>query len=96
MNVNPERMLTHAFEFDLDKDSKLDKDEMQKFIADFIQRHGARGPGVRMDLVDLCGCGPGGPGPGAGPVDQIEAVRRARGRDPNGHDVRTNRESKGS
>ena len=51
---DPERMLSHAFEFDTDKDGKLSKDEMKKFIDDFVQLHG--GPE-----------GPGGPGGGEGP-----------------------------
>ena len=54
---DPERMLSHAMEFDADKDGKLSKDELKKFIDDFVQLHGGpEGPG-----------GPGGPGGGEGP-----------------------------
>ena len=50
-------MLSHAMEFDADKDGKLSKDELKKFIDDFVQLHGGpEGPG-----------GPGGPGGGEGP-----------------------------
>ena len=51
--VNPERMLSHALEFDADSDGKLSKDELEKFIDDFVKMH----PGP----------GPGGPGEGGGP-----------------------------
>ena len=69
--ISPDRMLTHAMEFDADKDEKLGKDELQKFIADFMQRHGnqagggeGRGPGGGRDG------GPGGAGGGrGGPAD---------------------------
>ena len=43
-------MVEHALEFDADKDGKLSKDELQKFVDDFVQRH----------------AGPGGPDGGAG------------------------------
>jgi len=56
MTVNPDRMLSHAMEFDADKDGKLGKDELQKFIASFIERHGSRAGGGRE------GGGQGGPG----------------------------------
>ena len=63
-NITPDRMLTHAMEFDADKDGKLGKDELQKFIGDFMQRHGnqagggeGRGPGGGRE---------GGPGSGRG------------------------------
>ena len=49
---NPERMLEHAMEFDADKDGKLSKDELQKFIADFVQRHGGAG-GAGGSLLKL-------------------------------------------
>lgn len=43
---NPERMLAHAFEFDADKDEKLSKEELKKFIDAFIaHRPGPGGPG---------------------------------------------------
>ena len=63
-NITPDRMLTHAMEFDADKDGKLGKDELQKFIADFMQRHGNQAGGGE-------GRGPsggreGGPGSGRG------------------------------
>lgn len=53
---NPDRMLEHAMEFDTDKDGKLSKDELQKFVDDFVKRHA--GPG-----------GPGGGGGGRGGAD---------------------------
>jgi hypothetical protein len=48
--INPDRMMMHAMEFDADKDGKLSKDELQKFIGDFFHRHsdqlgGPMGPG---------------------------------------------------
>ena len=47
-------MLEHAFEFDADKDGKLSKDELQKFIGDFMKHTpGSGGPS-----------GEGGPGGG--------------------------------
>ena len=54
--VNPDRMLSHAMEFDADKDGKLSKDELQKFIASFIERHGSQ----------AAGGGPGREGRGGG------------------------------
>ena len=54
--VNPDRMFTHAMEFDADKDGKLSPEELKKFIADFVQQH--PGPG------DEGRPGPGGPGGG--------------------------------
>ena len=53
---NPDRMLEHAMEFDADKDGKLSKDELQKFVDDFVKHHA--GPG---------GPGGGGRGGAAGP-----------------------------
>lgn len=39
--IQPDRMLDHAFEFDADKNGELNREEMSKFIASFIERHGA-------------------------------------------------------
>ena len=80
MGVNPERMLAHAMEFDADQDGKLSKDELQKFIADFVQRHpGPGGPeGGPGGGVGRPGGGPRG-GPGAGrPNEGGERPERPR------------------
>ena len=59
---DPARMLEHAFEFDADKDGKLSKDELQKFIDDFMKHiPGPGGPGGEG--------GPGGGGPRGGAGD---------------------------
>ena len=57
---NPDRMVEHALEFDADKDGKLSKDELQKFVDDFVQRHA--GPGG----PDGGGRGGAGSPPGGG------------------------------
>ena len=41
----PERMLEHALSFDADKDGKLDKLELRKFVEDFVSRHPGPPPG---------------------------------------------------
>ena len=58
MSISPDRMLTHAMEFDADKDQKLDTKELEKFIAAFTQRHGNQVGG---------GAGGGRPGGAGGP-----------------------------
>ena len=65
---DPERMLTHALEFDADKDGKLSKDELKKFIEDFISRH--PGPGGNDE--------PGGRGPRGGRDMDGERSERPR------------------
>ena len=60
--VNPDRMLTHAMEFDADKDGKLSQDELKKFIADFIKLHPGPDGGAGGGRP-----GAGGPGGGGGP-----------------------------
>lgn len=49
--ISPERMLTHAMEFDADQDKMLSLAELKKFIADFAKQHGGdqmrRGGGDR-------------------------------------------------
>ncbi len=62
--VNPDRMLTHAFEFDADKDGKLSKDELQKFIASFLERHGSQAAGGGPGRDGGGGGGRGGAGGG--------------------------------
>lgn len=72
---DPDRMFSHAMDFDADDDGKLNRLELKKFIADFVSRR--PGPGGQ-------GAGPGrngppgddrtgrrGPqrGPGGGPPD---------------------------
>jgi len=77
MTVNPERMLTHAFEFDADSDGKLSKEEMQKFITDFLQRHGGGGEGgpPRRGAGGPPN-GPGGGRPNDGGGERPERLRR--------------------
>lgn len=54
---DPDRMFSHAMEFDADDDGKLNRVELKKFIADFIARR--PGPGGQ-------GAGPGRVGPPGG------------------------------
>jgi hypothetical protein len=61
-------MLTHALEFDADKDGKLSKEELEKFIADFVQRHP----------------GPGGAGPGRRPEGGLNSAGGPQQRGPEG------------
>ena len=72
---NPDRMIEHAMEFDADKDGKLSKDELRKFVEDFIANMpmpGGRGPG-----------GPGGEGrPGGNRGGRPEGERPARPQRP--------------
>ena len=68
---DPERMLSHAMEFDADKDGKLSKEELQKFIEDFAKMHPGPGGGR--------GDGPpraGGQGSGRNESDRPERPRR--------------------
>ena len=62
--------MTHAMEFDADKDGKLGKEELQKFIASFIERHGSQGagggPGREGGPGGREGGGAGGRGAGGG------------------------------
>ena len=45
-SVDPNRMLSDSLKFDADGDVKLNKEELQKFIADFVGRKpGSGGPG---------------------------------------------------
>lgn len=70
---SPERMLEHALSFDADKDGKLDKLELRKFVEDFISHHPGPPPG-----------GPGG-GPGGregGPGGRPGVRERAPSREP--------------
>lgn len=80
MTVSPDRMLTHALEFDADKDGKLSKDELQKFIDDFVKRHsGAGGPGgAGGGARGGAGGGPNGPGGGGRPDEGGERPERPR------------------
>ena len=61
---NSERMFEHAMEFDANKDGKLSKTELRKFVEDFEKHHaGPGGPeGERPD-----GPGNGSPDDGAKP-----------------------------
>ncbi|GAB5406175.1 MAG: hypothetical protein Aurels2KO_44060 [Aureliella sp.] len=47
MTVHPERMQSHAMEFDADKDGKLSADELKAFIADFAKVHGGNAQQAR-------------------------------------------------
>ena len=80
MNLNPERMLTHALEFDEDKDGKLGKEELEKFIADFVKRHGSGGAGASGGTGGPPRSAAGGPsnGPGGGRPDEGERSERPR------------------
>jgi hypothetical protein len=64
--INADRMLNHAMQFDSDKDGKLNKDELQKFIAAFVDRHGNQG-------------GPDGPRPNGPPPPRDDGPGRDGG-----------------
>ena len=42
---DPERMVEHAMEFDANQDGKLDKEELKKFAASFVERPRPEGGG---------------------------------------------------
>ena len=67
---DPERMIEHAMEFDLDQDGKLSRNELKKFAEDF-ERHHADQAGPSDDR-------PNGPGEGKPSIDGSNEIERPR------------------